>query len=191
MNHADILEKHPRLAGAAAGAELRLIRLPPNGWVPNHAALPVVLYHQVLDTGLADLPDEVDRRFARNGWPVQWRDSVFDYHHFHATAHEVMAVLGGSADLMLGGPGGYTVRVAAGDALLLPAGTGHCRLEAYGAFKVAGGYPVGQQWDIRRDALTAEELHVMLALPYPSTDPVFGEHGPVADYWMNAERARA
>lgn len=170
-----------------ADGELRLLTLPPNGWVPNNAALAVVVYRHAFDADGADadeLGDLVEQRFASNGWPVQWRDSVFDYHHFHASAHEVMGVLAGSAEIMLGGPNGYTVRVAPGDVLLLPAGTGHCLMTARGGFKVAGGYPCGQQWDIRRDALSPEELREMQALPFPHSDPVFGERGPVIDNWV-------
>ena len=167
-----------------ADAEYRVLRLQPNAWVPNNQALAVILYRHVF---AADDPDRLceafNRRFERNGWPMQWRDGVFDYHHFHSTAHEVMGVVAGTAALMLGGPAGQTVRVAAGDALLLPAGTGHCLLEGRGAFQVAGGYPRGQQWDIRRDALTEKERATMEALPFPHSDPVLGAHGPLLENW--------
>lgn len=167
-----------------ADGEYRVLRLPPNAWVPNNQALAVILYRHVLPADDPDrLCDAFDRRFERNGWPMQWRDSVFDYHHFHSTAHEVMGVVAGTAELMLGGPAGHTVRVAAGDALLLPAGTGHCLLEGRGGFQVVGGYPRGQQWDIRRDALTPKEQRDMQALPFPPRDPIYGEHGPMAEYW--------
>jgi len=166
----------------------RVLRLTANGWVPNNEALPVIIYEQVLPTE-PDAPDEVfDERLALHGWPVQWHDSVFDYHHFHSTAHEVLAVLAGSADLMLGGPSGYPLHVRAGDALLLPAGTGHCLMEGRGGFRVAGGYPAGQQWDIRRDALTAEELESLRLLPFPASDPLYGEQGPLIDYWQGPGR---
>jgi uncharacterized protein YjlB len=164
--------------------EYRVFRFEPNGWVPNNETLAVIVYRRVLPADDRDTAAEAfEERFGQNGWPPQWRDSVFDYHHYHSTAHEVMGVLGGSADLILGGPSGYTLRVAAGDALLLPAGTGHCLLEARGGFQVVGAYPQGQQWDLRRDALTPDEQRRMLALPFPPNDPVYGANGPMVETW--------
>ncbi|WP_373864477.1 cupin [Paraburkholderia unamae] len=165
----------------AGGVEA--FHLGPHGWVPNNARLPVVVYRRALAPGTQDLARAFTERFEANEWPVQWLDGVFDYHHFHSTAHEVLGVYAGTAELILGGPGGRVLRVHAGDALLLPAGTGHCLLSLAGGFHVAGGYPRGQQWDIRRDALTAAELRAMQALPFPARDPLDGEHGPLLDHW--------
>jgi uncharacterized protein YjlB len=52
---------------------------------------------------------------------------------------------------------------------------------------VVAGYPDGQQWDIRRDALTRKEYAAMEALPFPPSDPVLGDSGPLIDYWMRAD----
>lgn len=174
-------------ASAGAGVEYQLLRLPPNGWVPNNRMLPVIVYRRALlpDTSdPASLAEAFDARFSAHGWPPQWRDTVFDYHHFHSTAHEVLAVFGGRAELILGGPGGHLLRVSAGDTLLLPAGTGHCLASRESGFQVSAGYPAGQQWDIRRDALTPEEASVMEALPFPRCDPLCGDHGPLIDHWV-------
>ena len=108
--------------------------------------------HLLPDSG--DLAAAFELLFEQNGWPPQWRDGIFDYHHFHATAHEVLGVTDGSAQVIVGGPGGRVVTITAGDALLLPAGTGHCLQSFARHFQVVAGYPEGQQWDIRREALT-------------------------------------
>jgi uncharacterized protein YjlB len=167
----------------AAGPQIETFRLTPHAWVPNNRCLPVIVYRHAFDAATRDLGAQIDRRFAERGWPVQWHDGVFDYHHFHSTAHEVLGVIAGSAELIVGGPGGRTLRIVGGDVLLLPAGTGHCLATRDDAFQVAGGYPHGQQWDIRRDALTPGELRLMEALPFPACDPVYGERGPLIEHW--------
>ncbi|WP_233881539.1 hypothetical protein [Paraburkholderia flagellata] len=40
------------------------------------------------------------------------------------------------------------------------------------------------QWNIHRDALTSAELHAMQALTYPASDPLYGERGPLIEYWL-------
>jgi len=173
----------------AQGARCEHFMLPPNGWVPNNSRLPVLVWRGAVDPK-GDCAARFEALFAQNGWPPQWRDSVFDYHHFHSTAHEALGIASGRAELILGGPGGRVVTVQAGDALVLPAGTGHCLLSSEGRFQVIGAYPPGQQWDIRRDALTPQELAAMHALPFPPMDPVDGKHGPLCEHWLGAAECR-
>ena len=96
-----------------------------NGWMPNNPALPVLIYRGVVKAGD---PSSIEARLRRNGWRPDWRDGVYPFHHYHSTAHEALACTAGEATLMLGGEDGRQIDVAAGDLLVLPAGTGHCRL---------------------------------------------------------------
>ena len=147
--------------------------LEPSGWVPNNARLPVLLYRQAVPSR-GNIGDAFETLFESNGWPPQWRNGVYAFHHFHSTAHEVLGFAGGTARLLLGGPSGRTVQVQAGDAVLLPAGTGHCNLGSSDDFLVVGAYPEGQDWDTCRTALEPAALARMQALAAPRSDPVQG-----------------
>ncbi|MEJ7933880.1 hypothetical protein WG907_06345 [Sphingobium sp. AN558] len=99
-----------------------------NDWVPNNARLPLILYLGVEKGSCDTLAKAFEDRLDLNGWPPKWRDTIFDYHYYHSTPHEALEIAAGNATLELGGPGGRQVDVAIGDALLLPAGTGHRRI---------------------------------------------------------------
>ena len=158
------------------------LQLSRNGWMPNNDRLPVLLYHRAFDLSGA-VADRMEQAFGRNAWPAQWRNGVYDFHHYHSTAHEVLGFADGRATLMLGGEGGHTVIVEAGDVAVLPAGTGHCRIQAGSRFLVIGAYPEGQHWDICRAAPDAAAMERMRTLPYPASDPVTGTAGELPKAW--------
>ncbi len=180
--------------GIAASAGRRMhgeplaeaIRLGPLDWCPNNAALPVIFYHGVLPTGGGHPAGHFEDVFTKNGWPPQWRNGVYTFHHYHSTAHEVLGFAAGSAELVLGGPGGRRLTVHAGDVLLLPTGTGHCELSKTDDFLVVGAYPPDQHWDICRAAPDEEAQARMRSLPFPHADPVHGANGPLLTHWVAA-----
>ncbi len=167
--------------------KMRTLRFADDGTVPNNPDLPAVILPGAVDAGADDAA--ITALYEANGWRRVWTYTVFDYHHYHPNAHEVLTVASGWADVMLGGPGGEIVRVAAGDAMVLPAGTGHCRVEASADFQVCGGYPPDQtdrlitraDTDPRGDAVAR-----IAAVTRPETDPIYGADGPLLTAWATA-----
>jgi uncharacterized protein YjlB len=157
--------------------ELETWQAPPGDRIPNHPLFPVLVYHGV-DAAAAGA-DAARAKFGDHGWGGSWVDGVFSFHHFHSTSHEALAVVAGRATLELGGPQGEPFDVAAGDVLVLPAGTGHRRVSADADFTVVGAYPAGQEdYDVLRgDDLAEVEAarERIAALGPPDADPVGGE----------------
>jgi uncharacterized protein YjlB len=152
--------------------ELETWRAPAGDRIPNHPRFAVLVYRGV--PGI-DSPDAARELLGRHGWGGSWVNGVFDFHHFHSNAHETLAVVQGSATIELGGPQGDAFEVAAGDVLVLPAGTGHRRRSASGGFTVVGAYPRGQEdYDLLREADDAARERIA-ALGAPPQDPVGGE----------------
>lgn len=155
---------------------------PPSGAMPNHPRFPVVLHRAAVPVG-GDVAAALEALFARNGWPPQWRDGIYAFHHYHTLGHEALGCARGSGEVLLGGPEGREVTIAAGDVAVLPAGTGHCRLAASPDFLVVGAYPPGQRADICREAASPAMLARIAGLPAPARDPVIGAAGGVAALW--------
>ena len=148
--------------------ELETWRAPAGDVIPNNPRFEVLVYRGV------DVSD-AEAVFAAHGWGGTWVSNVFDFHHFHSTSHEALAVVSGNATIELGGPQGEAFEVSAGDVLVLPAGTGHRRARDGGGFRVMGAYPRGQEdYDLLRAADDAARERIA-ALPAPPDDPVGGE----------------
>jgi uncharacterized protein YjlB len=149
---------------------------------PN-SPLPVLIYRQVLDTGSSEeQADDFEAMFKRHGWPPAWRYHLYDFDHFHSTAHEALGIFRGQARARLGGPNGRETVLNAGDVLVLPAGVGHASVEASDDFCMVGAYPPGQEPEIERGdpaALAAAQARVA-SVGLPETAPV---GGPMATLW--------
>lgn len=160
-------------------------RFDDDGSIPNNPELPVLVYEDAVPE--AERPEPFFRgRLAENDWSGTWVNGVFNYHHYHSTAHEFLGVLRGEATLALGGPEGIELEVGPGDALVLPAGMGHCNLGQSRGFSVLGAYPRGQNWDLRRGEPEdrPEVLENIPEVGLPSGDPIVVEGGPLVEYWF-------
>jgi uncharacterized protein YjlB len=158
------------------------------GDVPNHPRLPALVYKRVLSRSTKS--DEIavwfESEWAKHGWRAAWRWGVYDFPHYHSTAHEVPGVYRGQATIRLGAAVGVTILAEKGDLLILPAGTGHQNLSASDDFHVVGGYPRGQSADLLRgeksERPAADERIARVALP--AGDPIFGAKGPLVEHWQ-------
>ena len=159
----------------------------PEGFIPNNPALPFVCYRAALDLS-ADNPEQaIIRHFELNDWGDAWINGIYPFQHYHATAHEVLGIARGRALVQFGGPNGPRLEVSAGDAVFIPAGVGHCRLDMSGDLSVVGAYPDGQSADLRRDTAgdfrgAAERI---AEVGLPELDPITG-----AAYAAEPEPAR-
>lgn len=156
---------------------IELMRFQDDGAIPNHPALPVI--HATIEPAP---PAEIEDRLREDRWDGVWVNGVYPFHHYHSTAHELLAVLDGDALLKLGGEGGRELAVRAGDVLVLPAGTGHRRLRAGPDFLVLGAYPAGQRWDLLRGDPSERPaaLDRIRGVSLPEADPL---GVPVLDHW--------
>jgi uncharacterized protein YjlB len=154
-----------------------------DGSIPN-SRLPVLVYHEL---ELARDPAAAEQAFASNDWRGAWRNGIYPFHHFHSTAHEVLAIVAGQATVALGGPRGHTFEVRGGDVLVLPAGTGHRNEGSSADLLVVGAYPDGMSWDLRRgDPGEYDEVRANIdAVPLPPTDPVSGADGVLPRLWAS------
>jgi uncharacterized protein YjlB len=155
-----------------------------DGRVPN-SRLPLIVRQGAVTPDSSDPAAAFERVFAKNGWTRSWRGGIFDYHHYHSTAHEALGVAVGSALVRFGGEGGETVPLAAGDVVVIPAGVAHARINESDDLLVVGAYADGRDWDIVRDdpGAVAAARERIAQVPLPSADPVDGETGPLTKLW--------
>lgn len=156
-----------------------------DGTFPNNDRLRVILYRDAVPFDDDDHAAAIERVFHEHGWESAWRNGIFGYHHYHATAHEVLGVAAGTVTLQVGGEEGPLLELRAGDVVLLPAGVAHKNVDSSDDLVVVGAYPPGQIWDVNSGG-ESERPRVddsIAAVPLPQTDPVYGTEGPVVTLW--------
>jgi uncharacterized protein YjlB len=139
----------------------------------------VLLFRAVVAAHAGGKADWFRTRFKENGWTGIWTDTIYDYTHFHANAHEVLGIAKGKVSLRLGGEEGSLFRLKAGDMVVIPAGVGHRRVGPDEGLKVIGAYPRGQShYNIKRKGRTIPKVAL------PATDPFYGSDGPLIRIWI-------
>jgi len=165
--------------------EVKSFLLADDGRIPNNPRLPLLLYGGALQLPERNPAATCEQLFAANGWGSGWRNGIYSFHHYHSTAHEVLAIANGTARVHFGGENGPIVAVKPGDVVVIPAGVGHKNLGASRDLLVVGAYPPGQRWDLCRG--TPDErpwaLENIARVPLPKTDPVYGKGGPLSSQW--------
>jgi uncharacterized protein YjlB len=101
-----------------------------------------------------------------------------------------MAVVQGTARVILGGPRGTPVTLEPGDVMILPAGVGHKCTQYSEDFLCVSAYPGGKQYDINYGK--AQELKKakenISEVPMPLKDPVFRKEGFLRSHWKEEGR---
>jgi uncharacterized protein YjlB len=152
---------------------------------PKATDLRLILYRGAIAAEGKAAAKAFEQLFARNDWPGAWRNGIYPYHHFHATAHEVLGIAAGRATVRFGGPEGSVVEVRAGDVVVIPAGVSHCNEGSSEDLLVVGSYPRGQHPDINKgtpgeDAKLRDKIG---RVTLPAADPVHGAEGPLLRHW--------
>lgn len=159
-----------------------------DGSFPNNGLLPLLHYQRAVQLNDEDDSAVVKEILETNGWTNSWVNGIYDYHHYHSTAHEVLVALKGSAHVLFGGPKGIALTFAQGDVIIIPAGVAHMKVNDADGFSCMGAYPDGQHYDMHygqsgeRPGVDANIRKVAL----PRHDPIYGNDGPLIRNWASA-----
>ena len=153
-----------------------------DGYIPNNPKLPLLFYGKAVRFDRKHDPAAtLEAIFNAHSWGEAWRNGIYDFVHYHSMIHEVLGVARGSATLRLGGNKGKTVKVTAGDVILVPAGVGHECLKANKEFLVVGAYPPAGTYNECRGSFQEHENAVasIRRVATPKQNPLFGFAKPI------------
>ena len=98
----------------------------------------------------------------------------------------------GRVTVRFGGAKGHSLTLAAGDVVVLPAGTGHRRIRASRDLLVVGAYPPDGRYDEPRpeEVDPAEARASIAKVKVPRQDPLYGPDGALTELWSRPARTR-
>ncbi len=181
--------RFPQTRRVSENPAVMVFRFEDSGEIPNNPSLPLLIYKSAVNIAGRDPAEAFEASFPKGGWYPAWRWGVYEFPHYHSTAHEVLGVCRGTASIRLGHAKGVTIVVEPGDAIVIPAGVGHENLGSSKDFHVVGGYPNAQSPDLMR-GLAGERPAAdknIAAVPLPAGDPLFGSDGPLRQHWRLAD----
>jgi uncharacterized protein YjlB len=155
----------------------RRMKFRDDGYIPNNSKLALLWYRNVVRFDRKHDPAAtLELIFEANAWGKAWRNGIYDFVHYHSMIHEVLGVARGSATLRLGGNKGKTVKVSAGDVIVIPAGVGHECLNADTRFLVVGAYPAKGTYNECRGSFREHDkaLKSIRHVAVPKRSPLFG-----------------
>lgn len=159
-----------------------------DGIVPNNPRLPLLVYRSAVTFAKGfDPATIIDTLFETHGWGRSWRDTVYDFVHYHSQIHEVMGIARGTGKIECGGIKGRVISVKPGDVVILPAGTAHRLIDSSRTFQVVGAYPKQGTYDECTDSRDRPAAMKRIAkVGKPDEDPVYGSEGPLLKLWRAA-----
>jgi uncharacterized protein YjlB len=157
-----------------------------DGTFPN-SHLPVLIYRSAFEFDSLAVASAIEKVFEKNCWSSKWRNGIYNYHHYHSTAHEAVAVYKGCAVVLIGGEKGIILKLQKGDVIVFPAGVAHKCIENSHDFKCIGAYPENQDYDMNygKAGERPQTDHNIENVILPVSDPVFGSKGPLNQFWKN------
>ena len=183
-----IIESKPgskTLRRSVRSRKAQTIKFTDDGIVPNHPRWPLIVYWGALQTRGTKEPEVlIDTLFAANQWGRSWRDTIYDFVHYHSQIHEVLGVARGTAVVEFGGVKGRRLSLKASDVAILPAGTGHRLIKASRNFLVVGAYPPSGTYDECTDSRDRPDARKRIAkVKKPPRDPVYGKIAGLRVIW--------
>lgn len=149
-----------------------------DGYVPNNPRCALLYYRNALRFPRSQDPAAIlEAVFNLHGWGNAWRNGIYDFVHYHSMIHEVLGIARGSATLRLGGNMGKTVKVSAGDVVVIPPGVGHECLKASSRFLVVGAYPPTGTYNECRGSFQERNRAIksIRRVKNPKQNPLYGD----------------
>lgn len=119
----------------------------PQGYFPGNQLYPLLIYKRIY-SNINESPEMIQAQLGQNDWSHSWVDSIYDFHHYHSTTHEVLVIISGECQVQFGGENGLIYTVHQGDVVILPAGVAHKSLERTHNFQCIGAYPFDVEYDM-------------------------------------------
>jgi uncharacterized protein YjlB len=127
-----------RVCGVHPEIEVVRIFRKDDGIFPNNESYPLIL----MKNAFSGRTEEEGRHLiTKSGeWTNPWTWGVFEYHHYHSKAWELLLCVQREANVQLGGVTGPTIQMKQGDLVYVPPGFAHKQASSSNGFTLLGSY---------------------------------------------------